>query len=140
MRKIICVWVMMVLIFTGCAAPSPAPNTLPTETTAQGIYEFTLSAEPLSGPATDEWEFTYIYNGEQIASGHQILFSLGLFAFQSIRVEVTQKGSPGHTYSATFPVAICSGGSGKTDITVTGADGKEITFKITCQVTLVEKQ
>ena len=45
-----------------------------------------------------------------------------------------------HRTGATFPVAICRGGSGKTEITVTASDGKTATFKITCRVTQIGKQ
>lgn len=138
MKKIICVGIALLLILSGCTAPSPTP--LPTESFTQGIYEFTFSVEQLSGEPTDAWEFVYTYNGETITSGHQIHFSLGIFTFHSIQVDVIEKATPGNTYSATFPVAICNGGTGKTEITVTDTTGATATFKITCRVTQVGKQ
>lgn len=138
MKKIICAGIALLLILSGCTTPSP--TSLPTESFTQGIYEFTFSVEQLSGEATDQWEFVCSYNGETITTGHQIRFSLGIFTFHSIRVDVIEKAAPGNTYSATFPVAICRGGTGKTEITVTNADGKTATFKITCQVTQIGKQ
>ena len=138
MKKFFCAGIALLLILSGCTAPSPTP--LPTESFTHGIYEFTFSVERLSGEATDQWEFVYTYNGETITSGHQILFSLEIFTFHSIQVDVIEKASPSNTYSATFPVAICHGGTGKTEITVTNADGKTATFKISCQITQFGKQ
>jgi hypothetical protein len=57
-----------------------------------------------------------------------------------MQVDIIEKAAPGNTYSATFPGAICHGGTGKTEITVTDSSGKTATFKITCQVTQVGKQ
>lgn len=138
MKKIFCAGIALLLILSGCTSPSPTP--LPTESFTQGIYEFSFSVESLSGEATDQWNFVYTYNGETITSGHQILFSLEIFTFYSIQVEVIEKGAPSNKYSATFPVAICAGGSGKTEITVTDTTGATATFKISCQVTQIGKQ
>ncbi len=138
MKKLICAAIALLLILSGCTAPSPTP--LPTESFTQGIYEFSFSVEQLSGDATDQWDFVYTYNGETITSGHQILFSLEIFTFHSIQVDVIEKDAPNNIYSATFPVAICNGGSGKTEITVTDSHGKTATFKIACQVTQIGKQ
>ena len=137
MKKIICAGIALLLILSGCTATSPTP--LPTESFTQGIYEFSFSVEQISGEATDLWDFVYTYNGETITSGHQILFSLEIFTFHSIQVDVIEEGALHNTYSATFPVAICNGGSGKTEITVTAFDGTTATFKITCQVTQIGK-
>lgn len=138
MKKIIRAGIALLLILSGCTAPSPTP--LPTESFTYGIYEFTFSVEQLSGEATDQWDFVYTYNGETIASGHQILFSLEIFTFHSIQVDVIEKAAPSNKYSATFPVAICAGSSGKTEITVTDTTGTTATFKITCHVTLAGKE
>lgn len=138
MKKTICAGIALLLLLSGCTAPSPTP--LPTESFTQGIYEFSFSVEQLSGEATDQWEFTYTYNGETITSGHQILFSLEIFTFHSIQVDVIEKDAPENKYSTTFPVAICNGGSGKTEITLTVATGATATFKIACQVTQIGKQ
>ena len=136
--QIVCISVAILLALTGCTPPSP--TTEPTESFSQGIYAFAFSVEQLSGENTDRWEFVYTHDGEPITSGHKILYSLDLFTFYYIQVEVIEKDTPSNTYRARFPVAICDGGAGKTEITVTGADGKSATFKIICQVTLVGKQ
>ena len=120
MKKIICAGIALFLMLSGCAAPCPAP--LPTESFSQGIYEFSFSVELLSGKATDQWDFVYTYKGETITSGHQILFSLEIFTFHSIQVDVIEKDAPSNTYSATFPAAICNGGSGKTVINIGNAE------------------
>ena len=138
MKRIICASLSLLMLLTGCTAPEPDP--LPPESFTYGIYEFTFSVEQLSGEPTDAWDFVYTYNGETITTGHQIRFSLGIFTFHSIQVDIVEKAAPGNTYSATFPVAICHGGTGKPEITVTNDDGKTATFKITCQVTQVGKQ
>lgn len=130
--------IMVLLLLTGCAIQEPTP--VPTESFKQGIYDFSFSVEQISGEPTDKWEFVYIYNGETITSGHQIRFPLEIFTFHSIQVEVIEKGVPSNKYSATFPVAICDGGSGKLEITMIGADGKEVAFKIICQVMQIGKQ
>ena len=138
MKRIICASLALLLLLTGCTAPAPTP--LPTESFTYGIYEFAFAVEQLSGELNDTWDFVYTYNGETITTGHQIRFSLGIFTFHSIRVDVIEKAAPGNTYSATFPVAICRGGTGKTEITVTDSEGKTASFKITCQVTQIGKQ
>ncbi|MBE6940867.1 MAG: hypothetical protein E7455_01070 [Ruminococcaceae bacterium] len=137
MKRIVCA-IMALLLLAGCTVQEPKP--VPTESFSQGIYEFSFSVEPLSGEQADQWEFVYTYNGETITSGHQICFPLEIFTFHSIQVEIIEKGAPSNTYSATFPVAICNGGSGKTEVTVTGLDGKEVTFMITCWVIQIDKQ
>lgn len=138
MKRILWVTIALLLTLTGCAAPAANPE--PTIPFKYGIYEFVFSVEQLSGEPTEEWDFTYTYNGETIGSGHRILYSLELFTFYYIQVEVIEKDTPSNTYRARFPVAICDGGSGKTEITVTGTDGKSATYKIICQLTQIGKQ
>ena len=138
MKRIICASLSLLMLLTGCTAPAPDP--LPTESFTYGIYEFAFAVEQLSGEPTDAWDFVYTYNGETITTGHQIRFSLGIFTFHSMQVDIIEKAAPGNIYSATFPVAICNGGSGKTEITVADSTGTTATFKISCQVTQVGKQ
>lgn len=137
MRKTVCAIMALLLLQTGCT--TQMPTSMPTESYTQGIYEFTFTVEQIEGEPADEWEFTYTYNGKTITSGHQILFSLEIFTFHSIQVDIIEKAAPDNTYSATFPVAICAVGSGKTELTVTDSDGKTATFKITCRVTQIGK-
>ena len=138
MKRIICASLALLLLLTGCTVPAPDP--LPTESFTYGIYEFAFAVEQLSGEPTDAWDFVYTYNGETITTGHQIRFSLGIFTFHSMQVDIIEKATPSNIYSATFPVAICRGGTGKTEITVTNTAGTTATFKITCQVTQIGKQ
>ena len=138
MKRILWVTMALLLTLTECAAPAANPE--PTIPFKYGIYEFVFSVEQLSGKPTEQWDFTYTYNGETIASGHQILYSLELFTFSRVQVVATQKSNPQYTYSATFPVAICNGGSGKTELTVTGVDGESKTFKIVCNLTQIGKK
>ena len=137
MRRILC-GVMLLLVLTGCAEPMTEPE--PTGVYKYGIYEFNFSEEQISGTPTDDWEFVYSYNGETITSGHQIAYSLELFMFYRIQVVAIQKSNPDCTYSTTFPVAICEVGYGKTEITVTGENGKSAAFKIFCKLTQIGKR
>ena len=137
MRKTVCAIMALLLLQTGCT--TQMPTSIPTEPFTQGIYEFTFAVEQTAGEPTDQWEFIYTYNGETITSGHQILFSLEIFTFHSVQVDIIEKAVPSNTYSATFPVAICAGGSGKTEVTVKDSDGKTATFKITCKLTQIGK-
>ena len=137
MRRILCA-VMLLLVLTGCTEPMTEPE--PIRSFKYGIYEFNFSEEQISGAPTDDWEFVYSYNGETIASGYQITYSLELFTFYRIQVVATQKSNPDYTYSTIFPVAICEVGSGKTEITMTGEDGKSETFKIACILTQIGKK
>ncbi|MBQ9167128.1 MAG: hypothetical protein IJX67_01805 [Oscillospiraceae bacterium] len=142
MRRILCTSIALLLLLTACSAPVQQlpPITEPDGDYAYSVYEFTFDTERVSGWPVEGWDFVYIYNGEKIQSGHQILFSLELFSFHSIQVDVTERDNPKNSFSATFPVAICDGGSGKTEITVTGSNGKTATFKVTCEVTQVGKR
>ena len=138
MRKIVCVTMALVLFLTGCT--TQMPTSMPTESFAHGIYEFTFTVEQTAGDPTNAWEIVYTYNGETVTSGHQILFSLEIFTFHSMQVDIIEKAAPSNTFSATFPVAICAGGSGKTEVTVTDSDDKTATFRISCQLTQMGKQ
>jgi len=51
-----------------------------------------------------------------------------------------ERDNPENSFTATFPVAICDGGSGKTEITVTDSNGKTATFKVSCDVTQVGRK
>ena len=132
MKRMICASTALLLLLSGCTVPTP--ERLPTESFTYGIYDFSFSVEQLSGEPTDAWEFIYTYNEETITTGHQIRFSLEIFTFHSIQVTVIEKDAPGNQYSATFAVAICDGGTGKTEVRVIGNDGKIASFRIACQV------
>lgn len=142
MKRILCTSIVLIMLLTACSAPvQQAP--LSTELNGNctyGVYKLNFSVERMSGLSFEGWDFVYTYNGEEIHSGHQILFSLELFSFHSIQVDVIEKDNPKNLYSATFPVAICDGGSGKTEITVTDSSGKATRFKVTCNVIQVGKQ
>lgn len=138
MRKMVCTTMALLLLLTGCTPQ--IPTSMSTESFTEGIYEFTFEVEQTAGDPTDAWEFVYTYNGETITSGHQILFSLEIFTFHSMQVDIIEKAVPSNTYSATFPVAICAVGSGKTEVMVADSNGKTAAFKITCQVTQIGKQ
>ena len=144
MKKIIWIIAVMLVALAVCTielpeAPEPS-EPAQTEDFDYGIYELSFTEEAVSGDRTDQWEFIYSYNGETIDSDYQITYSLEQFTFYYIQVEVIEKGKPSNTYTAKFPVAICEVGFGKTEITVTSADGVIMTFRLKCKVTLVGRQ
>lgn len=141
MKRVICVVLALLLLLAGCSSPEPAPTLLsePEGTYTQDIFELTFSVERVSGNLFSDWDFTYNHNGEAITSGHQTLLSVEVFTFYSVQVTVTEDGNPNNVYTTSMPVALCDGGSGKTEITVTAADGRTSTFKVICTVKRVGK-
>lgn len=141
MKRVICVGVALLLLLAGCSSPEPAPTLLsePEGTYTQDIFELTFSVERVSGNLFSDWDFTYNHNGEAITSGHQTLLSVEVFTFYSVQVTVTEDGNPNNVYTTSMPVALCDGGSGKTEITVTASDRKVSTFKVVCTVKHVGK-
>lgn len=141
MRRILCTSIALIMLLTACSAPvQQPPSTELSGDGTYGVYEFDFSVERLSGWPFEGWDFVYTYNGEKIQNGHQVLLSVEIFTFYSVQVDVIERDNPKNSFTATFPVAICDGGSGKTEITVTGSNGKTATFKVTCNVTQVGKQ
>lgn len=138
MKRILFINMVLLLLLTVCSAPmqTAAMNEEPT----YGIYEFTFSVDRLSGWPFEKWDFVYTYKDEEIQSGYQLLYPLELFTFHIVQVDVIERGNPGNSYRTTLSVAICDGGSGKTEIIVTDSDGKTATFKIICNVTQVGRQ
>ena len=139
-RKLVAVSIAIILLLTGCSSPVQHTAPAPTAAATHGIYEFTFEVVQTAGAPTDQWEFCYAYSGETIRSGHRILYSLELFTFYRIQVTVTERSAPDNAYCATFPVAICNGASGKTEIAVTGTNGNQATFQIICHITQICKQ
>ena len=144
MKKIICIIAALLVVIVVCTSKLPALSepSVPaqTEDYDYGIYELSFTEEAISGGSTGQWEFIYSYNREIIDSGYQIIFSLELFTFYYIQVEVIEKGTPSNRYTTKFPVAICEVGSGKTEISVTDMNGKTGVFEIRCQVTMMGKR
>ena len=132
MKRILCTSIAVIILLTACSAPvqQVPQNTELKGTYTYGVYELDFTVERLSGWPFAGWDVVYRYNDEIIDSGHQVLLSLELFTFYSVQVDMVERNNPKNTVSATFPVAICDGGSGKTEITVTGSDGKTATYKI----------
>lgn len=141
MKRVICVVVALLLLLVGCSSPEPTPTLLPEPegTYTQDIFELTFSVERVSGNLFSDWDFTYSHNGEAITSGHQTQLSAEIFTFYSVQVTVTEGGNSDNVYTASMPVALCDGGSGKAEITVTALNGKVSTFKVICTVKHVGK-
>ena len=142
MKRILRTSIVLVMVLTGCSAPAQQvpPSTELNGNYTYGVYELNFDIERLSGWPFEGWDFVYTYNGEKIQNGHQVLLSVEIFTFYSVQVDVIERDNPKNSFTATFPVAICDGGSGKTEITVTGSNGKTATFKVTCEVTQVGKR
>ena len=141
MKRILCTSIVLIMLLTACSAPAQQPpSTELNGGVTYGVYELDFSVERLSGWPFEGWDFVYTYNGEEIQNGHQVLLSVEIFTFYSVQVDVIEQDNPKNSFTATFPVAICDGGSGKTEITVTDSNGKSATFKVTCDVTQVGKQ
>ena len=142
MKKILCTSIVLIILLAACSAPvqQVPPTTELSGDYTYGVYELDFHIERLSGWPFESWDFVYTYNGEKIQNGHQVLLSVEIFTFYSVQVEVIERDNPKNTFTATFPVAICDGGSGKTEITVTDSNGKGTTYKVTCDVTQVGKQ
>ena len=142
MKRILCTSIVLIMLLTGCSAPAQQvpPSTELNGNYTYGVYELNFDIERLSGWPFEGWDFVYTYNGEKIQNGHQVLLSVEIFTIYSVQVDVIERDNPKNSFTATFPVAICDGGSGKTEITVTGSNGKTATFKVTCEVTQVGKR
>lgn len=142
MKKILCTSIVLIILLAACSAPvqQVPPTTELSGDYTYGVYELDFHIERLSGWPFESWDFVYTYNGEKIQNGHQVLLSVEIFTFYSVQVDVIEQDNPKNSFTATFPVAICDGGSGKTEITVTDSNGKSATFKVTCDVTQVGKQ
>ncbi len=138
MKRLLCV-ALVLLLLAGCSVPEPAPIPEPEGSYTQDIYELTFSVERVSGSSARGWDFTYSHNDEAISSGHRVLLSKEVFTFYHVRVDVAERGAVSNSYDCSFPVALCDGGSGKTEITVTAANGRVSTFKIVCTVKQVGK-
>ena len=136
MKQVVCIAVALLLLLAGCssAEPTSTPASEPEGIYTHDIYELTFAVESISGEPVSDWGFTYSHDGEIIASGYQTLLSVEVFTFYSVQVIVAEKGNASNTYSASMPVALCDGGSGKTEITVTASDGKVSTFRVICTV------
>ena len=142
MKRILCTSIVLIMLLTACSAPAQQmpPNTELNGNYTYGVYELNFDIERLSGWPFEGWDFVYTYNGEKIQNGHQVLLSVEIFTFYSVQVDVIERDNPKNSFTASFPVAICDGGSGKTEITVTDSNGKSATFKVTCDVTQVGKR
>ena len=138
MKRTLCIGMVLLLLLTACTAPTK--RTVLGEDPTYGIYELVFSVECLSGGTLEEWDFVYTYNGEEIQSGHQIRFPLDLFSFYSIQVDAIERKNPDNSYHTVLSTAICDGGSGKTEITVTDSKGNTAVYKVICEVLQVGRQ
>ena len=141
MKRVICVVLALLLLLAGCSSPKPAPTPISEleGTHTQDIFELTFSVEQVSGEPIRNWDFIYSHNDEIITSGHQTLLSVEVFTFYAVQVTVAEDGNPNNVCTASMPVALCDGGSGKAEITVTASNGKVSTFKVICTVKHVGK-
>ena len=142
MKRILCISLVLVMLLVGCGAEAPAllPGSQVGGVGAYGVYKLDFSVRQLSGWLFTGWDFAYRCNAEEIKDGQRVLFPVELFSFCSIQAEATERGAPENVFTATVPVAICHGGSGKTETTVTDRNGRTATFKVSCTVTKTGEQ
>lgn len=114
MKRILCTGIALIILLTACAVPSQTPGLESTspEKYTHGIYRLSFAVEPLPEQFLEGWNIVYTYNGETVTDGERILFPLGIFSFCSVRVDIIERDNPNNQYSATFPIAVCDGGSG----------------------------
>lgn len=140
MKKL--VWLLVLaLLLSGCSVQEPEP----TQHYTHGIYELTFKTKRISNNHVgNDWSFTYTYNGETIKSGYQIVQSLEIFSFQPIQIEIREDDKIDDVGTGSMSVAICDGGSGKTQITVTEKggkyDGNTAVWEVICEVKEVGRQ
>ena len=141
MKKL--VWLLVLaLLLSGCSVKEPEETE---GNYTHGIYELTFKARKISNNHVgNDWSFTYTYNGETITSGYQITQSLEIFSFQPIQIEIREDDKIDDVGTGSMSVAICDGGSGKTQITVTEKggcyEGNTAVWEITCEVKEVGRQ
>ena len=144
MKQSVCIVCLLTLFLSACSVPEPAP-TIPEGNYTCGIYQLTFKTKKISIDCVgSDWSFTYTHNGQTIKSGYTITQSLEVFTFQSIGVEVRENDKIDDVGTSTLVVAICEGGSGKTEVTVIETDGRykgnTAVWEISCEVKLVGKQ
>lgn len=146
MKKLVYLIMLVALLLAGCSAQEPEPEPiLPEVNYTQGIYQLTFKTRKISNDCVgNDWSFTYTYNGQEIKSGFQIYQSLEIFTFQAIEVEIREDDKIDDVGTGTLRVAICDGGSGKVEITVTEKGGKyngnTAVWEITCEVKEVGRE
>ena len=138
MKRFACIAFLLVLVFSACSAEEQTPI-FPQETLDYDKYQLTFQTKEISNDSVGkDWSFTYTYNGQIIQSGYEIIQSAGVFSFQSIDVEVREKDKFDDVGKGTLTVAVCDGGSGKTQITVTETNGcykgNIAVWEISCQI------
>ena len=147
MKKWIGLFCVVMLFLSACSVPETTVSTTPAveeQDGTQGLYELTFHTKQLSNHSVGEdWSFQYTYNGQVIKSGHRIAYPLGVFSFLPVEVEVHEKDKIDDIATGTLYIAICNGGSGRAEITVTENagpyKGNTAVWEITCEVALAEK-
>lgn len=136
MKQTICVIVALLLLLSGCSMHelTPTPTIKSEKPYTHDIFELTFSLESIDEESISGWDVIYSHSGEIITSGHQTLLSIEVFTFYAVQATFSEKGNPENAYNASMSVALCDGGSGKTEVTVTSSDGKVSTFKVICTV------
>ena len=144
MKRFVCLFALTALLLSACSSAEPVP-TIPEKHFTQGIYQLTFNEKNLSNEGVgNDWVFTYTHQGQPIQSGYTITQDLGIFSFQSIDVEIREKDKIDDVATGSLAVALCDGGSGKTQLTVTETSsrykGNAAIWEISCQVKLKEKR
>ena len=144
MKRFVCIVFLLALFLFACSVEEQTP-TIPEGNDTHGIYQLTFKTRMISNDCVgNDWSFSYTLNGQTIKSGYTITQSLESSTFQSIDVKVWEKDKIDDIGTGTLTVAICEGGSGKTEVTVTETNGSfkgnTAVWEISCEVKLVGKQ
>ena len=144
MKRFICIVCLLAQLLCSCSVVETEP-TIPAGNYAYDIYKLTFKTKLLSNDRVgNDWTFTYTHNGQTIKSGYTITQSVEIFTFQSIDVKIRENDKLDDVGIGTLAVAICDGGSGKTEITVTENaglfKGNTAVWEISCEVELVGKK
>lgn len=140
MKRTVFLVCVLALLLPACSLEEQVPDP-----PSHGIYQLTFQTECISNNHVgNDWSFAYFYDGRSIQSGHKIIYSLEQFIFLPIEVEIREKDKIDDVGTGLLQVAICDGGSGKTQVIITETSGRHkgntAVWEITCEVTLVDKQ
>ena len=144
MKRFICIVFLLALFLSVCSAEEQTP-TIPEANYTHGRYQLIFKTKMISNDCVgNEWSFSYTLDGQTIKSGYTITQPLKSCSFQTIDVKVWEDDKIDDVGTGTLTVAICEGGSGKAEVTITETNGSfkgnKAVWEVCCEVKLVGKQ
>jgi len=139
-RGILCICIMLAVILTLCSQSYGVmieDIEFGENYRTYGIYMLIFRVKWVSGWPFG-WDFVYSYGGQELNSGNYMRYPLDIFTFLPFQVNVIERDRPENVFFATMQVAICDGGYGKTEITVTDSSGKTAVFQVVCKLIQVD--